>query len=89
MIPNKGRMSIHIRLGAAANLRKAVLKIKREGQECELTGINHKLGERRCSAGLTKLRFRWKELNFLVRKYFGKIVAENSATSAIRNAFPD
>ena len=38
---------------------------------------------------LTKLRLRWNELNFWVRKYFGKMIDENSATLWIRKALPE
>ena len=38
---------------------------------------------------LTKFRFLWNELNFFVRKYFGKTEVVNPSTSRIWNANPD
>jgi len=36
-----------------------------------------------------KFKFLWKELNFFVRKYFGKTEVVNPSTSRIRKANPD
>ena len=44
--------------------------------------------QHQCRA-LTKLRFRWKELNFDVLKYFGRMSDEKECTSTIRKAAPE
>lgn len=41
------------------------------------------------SRKLTKFRFLWNELNFFVRKYFGRTEEVNPSTSMIRKANPD
>ena len=88
LIPKEGGVRVHVSLGASSDLGEAILIGTKANMNVRSSARNN-IATHWFYIGLTKLRFLWNELNFLVRKYFGRMVSANSATSKIRKAFPE
>ena len=79
-------MGVHVGVYSFEDLHEAILLMEELGESGAMTvgGLLISSAEQH-----TKLRFRWNELNFLVRKYLGSTVEANSVTLKIRNALPE